>query len=446
MLMILVGILIAAEHRQLGLTLLSRITTSLAPNLRPLPVSTTVTTVTSISASIPTGVLAAQITDPPDPPNAPAGTTHIYIDYSDIEAHTTTQNSNSVWFTVAKTGMIDLFSVLNVGLTLGSAEVPSGIFDQARFDITNATVTFGGINYTASVPLNQIMVPLSNGGALVTPNASAGFVIDVAPTVLALNNGGTPSFEIITATQGLSIPSQSWTGSLTVAGSMIQNITSQPWWKGPTPIGDNLAEPYGFTAQIYPTTLLVILNNTGSVPVTISGLNILTTGEQSSQNNATLSTSTIVSTITTVTTITIVTTITGNSSGKSASPAAPQATSTSSTSSQITVATFLILTNGSVIQPSPNGAPIPSNQVGLTIKPNQVVVLLYLGIINTLNSPNPPYAPQNIIGGQEYAIQIVTPFGSSIEFTVNASYPTNVSKRNSSTRLFYSNLFPERRK
>ena len=157
-----------------------------------------------------------------------------------------------------------------------------------------------------------------------------------------------------------------------------------------------------------------ILNNTGSVPVTISGLNILTTGEQSSQNNATLSTSTIVSTITTVTTITIVTTITGNSSGID-SPAAPQATSTSSTSSQITVATFLILTNGSVIQPSPNGAPIPSNQVGLTIKPNQVVVLLYLGIINTLNSPNPPYAPQNIIGGQEYAIQIVTPFGSSIE-------------------------------
>ena len=63
--------------------------------------------VTSVSASIQTGVLAAQITDPPDPPNAPAGTTHIYIDYSDIEAHTTTQNSNSVWFTIAKAGMVD---------------------------------------------------------------------------------------------------------------------------------------------------------------------------------------------------------------------------------------------------------------------------------------------------------------------------------------------------
>ena len=421
MLMILVGILIAASIIA-GVTALEQNHYITGPQSSTVTSSTTVTTVTSVSASIPTGILAAQITDPPDPPNAPAGTTHIYIDYSDIEAHTTTQNSNSVWFTVAKAGMVDLFSVLNIGLTLGSAEVSSGIFDQARFDITNATVTFGGINYTASVPLNQIIVPLSNGGSLVKPNASAGFVIDVTPTVLALNNGGTPSFEIIAATQGLSIPSLSWNGSLAVAGSRIQNITSQSWWKGATPIGDNLVEEV--PAEIYPTTLLVILNNNGSVPVTISGLSILTTGLES-QNSATLSTSTIVSTITTVTTITVVSTITGNSSGKSASPAAPQATtSSSSSSSRVTVATFLILTNGSVIQPSPNGAPIPSSQVGLTIKPNQVVVLLYLGIINTLNSPSAPFAPQNIIGGQEYAIQIVTPFGSSIEFNVNASYPS----------------------
>ena len=163
--MILVGILIAASII-VGVTALEQGNYITGPQSSTVTSSTTVTTVTSVSASIPTGVLAAQITDPPDPPNAPAGTTHIYVDYSDIEAHTTTQNSGSVWFTVAKTGMIDLFSVLNVGLTLGSAEVPSGIFDQARFDITNATITFGGINYTASVPLNQIMVPLSNGGVL----------------------------------------------------------------------------------------------------------------------------------------------------------------------------------------------------------------------------------------------------------------------------------------
>jgi hypothetical protein len=429
--MILVGILIAASIIA-GVTALEQNKIITSPSSATVTSSTTVTSTTSIissvtssvTAPIQTGILAAQITDPPDPPNAPAGTTHIYIEYSDIEAHTTVQNNNSVWFTVAKGGIVDLYSILNIGLTLGSSEVSSGVFDQARFDIVNATVTFGGINYTASVPLNQIIVPFSNGGAVVKPNASAGFVIDVTPTVLALSNGGVPSFEIVTATQGVSIPSQSWTESLAATGSKIQNITSQSWWKGPTPIGDNLAEEV--PSEIYPTSLLVILNNTGNTSVTISGLNILTSGTQGTQNNATLSTSTIISTITTVTTITEVTTITGNSSGEStASLAAPIPPVTSnSNSSQSTVATFLILTDGSVIQPSPNSAPIPSSQIGLTIKSNQVVVLLYLGTINTLNSPNPPYAQQNIIGGQEYVIQIVTPFGSSIEFTVNASYPS----------------------
>lgn len=422
--MMLVGILIAASIIA-GVIALEQGKYISPPSSATVTSSTTVTTVssvvTSISASVPTGVLAAQMTDPPDPPNAPAGTTHIYIKYSDIEAHTTDSNNNSVWFTVAKGGVLDLYSILNVGLTLGSAVVSSGLFDQARFDIVNATVTFGGQNYTASVPLNQIIVPLSNGGALVRTNSSAGFVIQVTPTVLALNNGGQPTFQIVTATQGISIPSQSWNGSLTATGSKIPNISSQSWWKGPTPIGGNLTEEV--PSEIYPSTLLVILNNTGTAPVTISGLNILTNGAQNVQNGSNVSTTTIISTITTVTTITQVTTITPSSAGRSAAPHdSPNTSTTGTNASQTTVATFLILSNGSVIQPSPKNAPIPASQIGLTIKPNQVVVLLYLGAINTLNSPTPPYSPQSIIGGQQYLIQIVTPFGSSIEFTVSASY------------------------
>jgi len=417
MLMILVGILIATGIIA-GVTALEQSHYIQNPPSSTVTSSTTVTSVTSINSPLPTGVLAAQITDPPDPPTAPAGTTHIYITYSDIEARTIDQNNNHVWFTIAKAGSVDLMSILNVGLTLGSAQVTSGIYDQARFDITNATVTFAGKNYTASVPLNQIVIQLSNGGALVKPNASAGFVIDVTPTVLALNNGGRLVFQIVTATQGVPVPEASWTGSLAVAGSTIQNINNQSWWKGPTPIGDNLALYPG--SEIYPTTMVIILNNTGTAPVTISALNILAAAPQTGAN---VSTTTIISTFTTSTTITEVITNTGNSKGEIGPlPAAPQ--SATSNSSRVTVATFLILTNGSVIQPGPNSAPIPVNQVGLTIKPDQVVVLLYVGFINTLNSPNPPYTSQNIIGGQQYTIQIVTPFGSSIEFNATASYKT----------------------
>ncbi|MGI0091900.1 MAG: DUF4382 domain-containing protein [Nitrososphaerales archaeon] len=437
LLMVLVGILIAAGIIT-GVTALEQNHFIQNPPTSQTTVtsttSTVITSIKNVNSSLPTGVLAAQITDPPNPPNVPAGTTHVYINYSDIEAHTTDQNNNSVWFTIANAGKIDLLSVINVGLTLGSAQVTSGIFDQVRFDIANATVTFGGLNYTAIAPMNGITIPLTNGGARVGPNASAGFVIDITPTVLAGSNGGKPSFELIPATMGVSIPSQSWNNSLSAAGSKIPNITSQTWWVKPPSIGNNLTE--AVPAEIFPSFLLVILNNTGSTPVTISSLNILTSGVK---GGSTVSTSTIVSTITTVATITEVTTITGNTSTQSATTSAmgtapfAQASASSSsksssqaansTSSPMTVATFLILSNGSVVQPTPNGAPVPRSQIGLTLKPYQDIVLIYFGLINTLNSPIPPNQPLSIIGGQEYTVQILTPFGSSASFSVNASYP-----------------------
>ena len=412
LLMVLVGILIAASIIA-GVTALEQhqLITPPTSSTATVTSNTTVTsstTITSLSSTLQTGVLAAQITDPPNPPNIPLGVTHVYIYYSDIEAHTTVQN-NSAWFTVANSGVVDLLSVLNISQTLGSAQVYSGTYDQVRFSIENSTVTFGGTNYTASIPLNQIVVDLSNGGTVVHTNSSAGFVLGLTPTVLASSSSGKQTFQIVPAVQGVSIPSESWNGSLVAPGSFIQNIASQPWWKAATPIGDNLSEVTG--TEIYPTTLLVILNNTGPTPITISGLNILSTGASSS-NSSNVTTTTIVSTSTTSITITEVSTIT-----KSAAPANPRPTSNSSE----TVATFLILSNGSVVQNS-GGASIPSDQIGLTIKPHQDVVLLYLGYINTLSSPNPPYEQLGIVGGQEYIVQIVTPFGASAEFSVFASY------------------------
>lgn len=410
LLMVLVGILIAAS-------IIGGVAALEQHHLIPSPTSRTDTIVsnetvstTIVSSTIQTGILAAQITDPPNPPNIPVGMTHVYINYNDIEAHTIVQN-NSAWFTVANGGVVDLLSVLSTSMTLGSAQVWSGTYDQVRFGILNATVTFGGVNYTAIVPLNQIVVNLSNGGTVVLPNSSAGFVLGLTPTVLASSSSGKQTFQIIPTVQGVSIPKDSWKGSLATPGSFIQNIASQPWWSVATPIGDNLSEVTG--TEVYPTTLLVILNNTGSTPITISGLNILTTGE-SSTNSSNISTTTVVSTITTVTTITEISTIT-----KSAAPATPRS---ALNSPMETVATFLILSNGSIVQPSPGGAPIPASQIGLTIKPHQDIVLLYLGYINTLYSPNPPYQQLNIIGGQEYLIQIVTPFGASAQFNVFASY------------------------
>ncbi|MCL5068670.1 MAG: hypothetical protein M1368_10020, partial [Thaumarchaeota archaeon] len=129
-LMALVGILLAGgiiaavsaaqPHLQSGFTTITSTTIT----------STSTHTITS--SKIPTGVLAAQITDPPI---VPKGTSHLYVNYSDIEAHTFDVNNNSVWFTVANSGSIDLMNVLNAGVTLGSSTVQSGVFDRVRFDI-----------------------------------------------------------------------------------------------------------------------------------------------------------------------------------------------------------------------------------------------------------------------------------------------------------------------
>lgn len=416
LLMILVGILIASG-------IIGGVTALEQRNILPPNSSRTVTILTNVTttSTIPTGVLAAQLTDPP---NVPIGVTHLYVNYQDIEAHTTIRN-NSVWFTIANNRTVDLLSIVNVGLTVGSAVVSSGVFDQARIDINNATVTYAGKNYTMAVPESQIILPLANGGVTVGANQSSGFVIDLISSVFAVSNGHTPSFEFLPVARAVPIPSQTWNSSLAIAGSRLENITSHSWFAYPkTNAGNNLTKLAGILG---PDLLLVALNNTGSTPITISGLNILTSGAKS---NVSVSTITVISTITTVTTITEISTINANQSqagiNGAGSPAVaqPEAAMTPATndSSLQTVATFLILSNGSIVQPSPNQAPISAGSTGLTIKPGQDIVLLFSHPINTLNKPSSPTEPMSIIGGQQYVIQIVNQAGTAIEFTVDANY------------------------
>jgi hypothetical protein len=368
LIMILVGILIAAAIIA-GINALERtkIVSSVSQTVTTSITSTSIITsvTTSISkSSTPMGVLAAQIADPP---TLPAGTTHLYVNYSDIEAHTIISQNNSVWFTIAGNGTLDLTTVLDSGLTVGSAVVPSGLFDQARFGITGAIVTFYGKNYTAGIPIEQIIVPLANGGVTVAPNSSAGFVVEITPTVLPANIGSRPGFEMVPATLGVAIPSAAWNSSLSQTGSRISNITSEPWWsRQQTNLQNNLT----VKAQVLTSNfLLLALNNTGTTPLTISALNILATNASSGTN--------------------------------------------------VTIASFQILANNSIIQPNPRSV-LQANQIGLSIKPDQVIVLLFTGEINTLYSQVPPHQQFGIVVGQKYLVQIVNPYGAIFQFQVNA--------------------------
>lgn len=414
LLMVVVGVLIAAG-------IIGGVTALEQQNILPPSSSKIVTVLTNITttSTTPTGVLAAQLTDPP---NVPVGVTHLYIDYADIEAHTISTN-NSVWFTIANAGTVDLLSVVNVGLTVGSAVVSSGLFDQARLDINNVTVTFAGKNYTATIPESQMILRLSNGGVRVEANQSSGFVIDMVSSVFAISNGNKPSFELLPLAKAIPVPSQVWKSSLAIAGARIENINSESWFgNSGTAVGNNVTKLAGILG---PNFLLVALNNTGTTPITISGLNVLTSGVMS---NASVSTITVISTITTVTTITEVSTIPvnplpGSANGASSLPSSQSEAplNTAADSNLQTIATFLVLGNGSIVQPSNSEPPLSTSSIGLTIGPGQDVVLLFSHQINTLNDPS-SLQPSSIIGGQQYSIQIVNQAGTVVEFSVDANY------------------------
>ena len=108
----------------------------------------TSTTTTISNSTAPDGTLAVQIADLL---NLPAGVTHVYVEYSDIEVHTILANT-STWLRAAPENEVDLVALSDNGVTVSISNIPAENYDSARFTITSAAVTFEGKNITAIVP------------------------------------------------------------------------------------------------------------------------------------------------------------------------------------------------------------------------------------------------------------------------------------------------------
>jgi len=77
---------------------------------------------------------------------------HIYLTFARMELHQggLGNPSNSSWYTiVGSQKTVDMISVLTVPETLGSARLATGTYDQLRFPVSAAVVTFSG-NRSAS--------------------------------------------------------------------------------------------------------------------------------------------------------------------------------------------------------------------------------------------------------------------------------------------------------
>jgi hypothetical protein len=323
----------------------------------------TSTTTEATNSTQPTGTLSALIADPV---NVPRGSSHLYLNFSDIEAHTIGTGNSSVWVTVSEASLIDSLNLANKSVALGSSQAVSGHYDQVRFTIQSAILTYLGKNYSVLIQNPQSIVELVQGGIDLGVNSSAGFIVDVSSVVIPWQNGYSTDFELFTQASSVPIPSSLWNSSLMQRGAIL-NLSQQSWWRG-TPVfpstGLNI-----MSAILSTNTLLVVIQNNGAANVPLSAISII---------------------------------------GFNASSDA-----------YYTVASFVVLSNANVVQ---LGQKLGQYQVGINLAPRESTVLLFVANnITTLASPSPPYTPFSIVIGQYYTIQLVNPYGAVLDLSAVAS-------------------------
>ena len=210
------------------------------------------------------GTLGIQLTDPP---TVPPGVTEVYISYSEMAVHVADAGNNSGWYKIAPAGEINLMSVINTSITLGSAKVTAGTFNAVGFNITSATVTVNGVNESAFISSNKLIVPLV-GGLKVGSGASEGVLIDLSPTVIAVENGSQTAYVLIPSAHGLHMPDSAWRAA-DQRGDEVKDIQQQTWYK------DELRGQISLShVALSANSMNITVTNTGANNTVISSLSV----------------------------------------------------------------------------------------------------------------------------------------------------------------------------
>lgn len=372
-------------------TVQSGILNSSSTNMQGSNVSQTIDT--SYNSSATTGLLAVQMTDPP---NVPANVSGVYIDYTGIQVGLP-YNSSELWYNATSAGEIDLMNLINISVSLGGKQVPAGTFDQLRFNISAAIITYQSQNYTALLQNGNITASIANGGVTINSNASAGLVLDISPTVVLYQNDSSIQFTLDASAVGVPIPPLSWDPNLVQAGNTA-NLTSVTWWQNTTNLlQGNITILYGILAN---DSLQLFVQNTGNGNITINEISIL-------QN--------------------VTQVLSGNSTTANATSTTTNETQNTNLESQlVTIGDFQVLSNGTLIPPSLQGFLNSNNtnvSVGLIVGPNETITLIYEGNVTQDTSGNSQFA---IVVGQTYEIAVLGDYGTSVYLmTVNPVYPSS---------------------
>ncbi len=220
---------------------LSGVATTGKVGTRIVPVTTTVYPSSSSSGQGPqssttaaqqgagAGTMAVLLTDPP---TVPDGVSNVDIDYSNLAIHVSGAGNQSGWNSLGTSGQVDLMSIINVTQTIALAKVSTGTFDAIAFNVTSATVTYQGTNYTADLVYQEhILVAKIPGGISVNDGGTSATVIDLTPTVLLLGTPANPSFAFIPSARAYALPAQSVSVHALQTVGDRENIENANWWK-----------------------------------------------------------------------------------------------------------------------------------------------------------------------------------------------------------------------
>jgi uncharacterized protein DUF4382 len=150
------------------------------------------------------GTVVLSITDPPQAQPGSGqqydpGILHIYLTFARMEIHQGGLGNpgNSTWYAiVGSQKTVDMISVLTVSKTLGSARLPTGTYDQLRFPISSAVVTFSNIgNVTYTLPSDSLKVSITGGGFQSSPGTTVSLRLTLSfnnNEILAMNGHLTP--------------------------------------------------------------------------------------------------------------------------------------------------------------------------------------------------------------------------------------------------------------
>jgi len=219
----------SASSTQAPVTSTTASTTQIS--IHPQPTTTSSPPASTTTTAPSQGVLTIMLTDPP---KLPPDVTAVYITYDGFSLHIAGAGGESGWVPVPNVkGTIELTGLVNVSQTIASVPIEKGKYNQIRFNVTRALVTYNGKNYTAIVRTEMLTIKIEEGGIVVNASKPAYTLIDVQPTVFNLGNASNPFFVITAAAKAVPVPPEELKEEKEEArrAGYVMKLKGKEWWE-----------------------------------------------------------------------------------------------------------------------------------------------------------------------------------------------------------------------